>query len=152
MNGVRSTRISAQLSDIAVARDGRRRKRHESVVGGWEGNRMMQVRSRWLESLEKKRRFHSLVPSVNEEETVMTVQHRVSRINNEDERWLSDAWLFTLQMSFPESNPCRAFSPAESGLASGPSLRSALNNPHQSSIIDFSEIQPIDNHHAAHCP
>lgn len=83
MNGVRSTRISEQSSDIAVARDGRRRKRHESVVGGWEGNRMMQVTSRWLESLEKKR-FHSLVPSVIEEETVMTVQHRVSRINNED--------------------------------------------------------------------
>ena len=55
-------------------------------------------------------------------------------------------------MSFPESNPCRAFSPAESGLVSRPSLRSALNNPHQSSIIDLSEIQPIDNHHAAHCP
>ena len=48
--------MSEQSSDIAVARDGRRkRKRHESVVGGWEGNRMMQVRSRWLESLDKKR-------------------------------------------------------------------------------------------------
>ncbi len=46
LKAVLSTRISEQSSDMAVARDGRRKMRDERVVGGCGGSRMMIVRYR----------------------------------------------------------------------------------------------------------
>ena len=46
LKGVLSTRISEQSSDIAVARDGKRTIRDESVLGVCRGSRMMIVRYR----------------------------------------------------------------------------------------------------------
>ena len=43
LKAVSSTLISEQSSDMAVARDGRRKMRDERVVGGCEGSRMMIV-------------------------------------------------------------------------------------------------------------
>ena len=43
LKAVLSTRISEQSSDMAVARDGRRKMRDERVVGGCGGSRMMIV-------------------------------------------------------------------------------------------------------------
>ena len=46
LKGVLSTRISEQSSDMAAAREGRRKMRDERVVGGCGGNRMMTLRYR----------------------------------------------------------------------------------------------------------
>ena len=44
LKAVLSTRISEQSSDMAAARDGRRKMRDETAVGGCGGSRMMIVR------------------------------------------------------------------------------------------------------------
>ena len=46
LKGFLSTRISEQSSDMAVARDGRRKMRDERAVGGCGGSRMMTERYR----------------------------------------------------------------------------------------------------------